>query len=437
MRLAGGICRKRHYWTEQSRISEGIWRTFSNSSGHKDGGDVRPNEEKTSYGNPKHVIYDKLRKSNSKYEEFIGLTDVQEAQEKVKRAEAVFLAARAKERQVLRDMVETREKLKDVRERLSHVDYSNTMYLQLASDQHELVNEEERRKTELEEAEDRERDSFMDLSTAMRESYEKERARVERTKNWSIIGTVIGAIIGMIGSIYMNRVRTSDIIKAVKDAGSRDLIDEKFENLSQEFDTRHDVVKCSLATIAENMTEMASALQIQNLQVMAGLVEEPFKEGSQKPVTTSASSSQGQQMHTPTLQALSDEMGSYNTALNSLVNAVTALSNAPSPMEAGDPALEKMLDMQMHKIESIHSLLAEVVTATNRVDMHEMAAKLDDVHKKLAILTRPASGYDHGSTFYEVPLEEQPDALPDWVTGVKDSLLWGSLFCCLYMFAKF
>lgn len=59
-------------------------------------------------------------------------------------AEATFLEARAKERSIMREMVSTREKLKHVRERLSHVDYSNPMYLQLASEQHALVTEEDR-----------------------------------------------------------------------------------------------------------------------------------------------------------------------------------------------------------------------------------------------------------------------------------------------------
>lgn len=45
------------------------------------------------------------------------------------------------------------------------------------------------------------------FSAAVRESHEKERTRAERTKNWSIIGSVLGALIGVIGSTYVNRVR--------------------------------------------------------------------------------------------------------------------------------------------------------------------------------------------------------------------------------------
>lgn len=45
----------------------------------------------------------------------------------------------------------------------------------------------------------------------MRESHEKERARAERTKNWSIVGSVLGAIIGVMGSTYINRVRLQEL----------------------------------------------------------------------------------------------------------------------------------------------------------------------------------------------------------------------------------
>lgn len=45
----------------------------------------------------------------------------------------------------------------------------------------------------------------------MRESHEKERARAERTKNWSLIGSVLGALIGVAGSTYVNRVRLQEL----------------------------------------------------------------------------------------------------------------------------------------------------------------------------------------------------------------------------------
>lgn len=71
--------------------------------------------------------------------------------------------------------------------------------------------EERRLKTAYEIAEEGEREKFALFSAAVRESHEKERSRAERTKNWSIIGSVLGAIIGIMGSTYINRVRLQEL----------------------------------------------------------------------------------------------------------------------------------------------------------------------------------------------------------------------------------
>lgn len=75
-----------------------------------------------------------------------------------------------------------------------------------------LYQQEERRlKTAYENAEEGEREKFALFSAGVRGSHEKERARAERTKNWSIIGSVLGAIIGVMGSTYINRVRLQEL----------------------------------------------------------------------------------------------------------------------------------------------------------------------------------------------------------------------------------
>lgn len=75
-----------------------------------------------------------------------------------------------------------------------------------------LYQQEERRlKMAYENAEEGEREKFALFSAGVRESHEKERARAERTKNWSIIGSVLGAIIGVMGSTYINRVRLQEL----------------------------------------------------------------------------------------------------------------------------------------------------------------------------------------------------------------------------------
>lgn len=74
-----------------------------------------------------------------------------------------------------------------------------------------LLQEEKRLRMTYLRAEDSEREKFSLFSAAVRESHEKERTRAERTKNWSLIGSVLGALIGVAGSTYVNRVRLQEL----------------------------------------------------------------------------------------------------------------------------------------------------------------------------------------------------------------------------------
>ncbi|MEQ2186033.1 hypothetical protein GOODEAATRI_024548 [Goodea atripinnis] len=98
-------------------------------------------------------------------------------------------------------------RLKEVRDRLDRVSREEPHYLELATMEHKLLQEERRLRTAYENSESSEREKFALFSAAVRESHEKERTRAERTKNWSVIGSVLGALIGVMGSTYINRVR--------------------------------------------------------------------------------------------------------------------------------------------------------------------------------------------------------------------------------------
>jgi hypothetical protein len=76
---------------------------------------------------------------------------------------------------------------------------SDDAYLEFFKTEHDLVKKEKFAQLELNKQDDIERELFSSLQIALRESQEKEKMRVERTKYWSIIGSVIGALAGMIG----------------------------------------------------------------------------------------------------------------------------------------------------------------------------------------------------------------------------------------------
>lgn len=80
------------------------------------------------------------------------------------------------------------------------------------------MQEEKRYRAAYINAEESEREKFALFSAAVRESHEKERTRAEKTKNWSIIGSVLGAIIGVLGSTYVNRVRLQELKVLVLEA---------------------------------------------------------------------------------------------------------------------------------------------------------------------------------------------------------------------------
>ncbi|KAF6098838.1 coiled-coil domain containing 51 [Phyllostomus discolor] len=146
-----------------------------------------------------------------RYEEFVGLSEVREAQGNVTEAEKAFMVARGLVREARGDLEAQQAKLKEVRDRLDRTSREDNQYLELATLEHRMLQEEKRIRAAYLRAEDSEREQFSLFSAAVRESHEKERARAERTKNWSLVGSVLGALIGVAGSTYVNRVRLQEL----------------------------------------------------------------------------------------------------------------------------------------------------------------------------------------------------------------------------------
>ncbi|XP_029288480.1 mitochondrial potassium channel [Cottoperca gobio] len=146
-----------------------------------------------------------------RYEEFVGLNEVRSAQTKVTEAESAFMVARGMVREAHVSLEALQVRLKEVRDRLDRVSREEAHYLELATQEHKLLQEERRLRTAYENSEGSEREKFALFSAGVRSSHEKERTRAERTKNWSIIGSVLGALIGVMGSTYINRVRLQEL----------------------------------------------------------------------------------------------------------------------------------------------------------------------------------------------------------------------------------
>ena len=73
-------------------------------------------------------------------------------------------------------------------------------YLVLTMQEHQLLKEEQHLINEQKQAETRETEAMAVLSNGVRESHEKERAHAERTKYWTIIGLMVGLLMGICSS---------------------------------------------------------------------------------------------------------------------------------------------------------------------------------------------------------------------------------------------
>lgn len=116
------------------------------------------------------------------------------------------------------ELSKIQSQLRDIGSKLDKVQRGDERYLQLLTEEHKIIKAENDLSKRLEADEKLERHLFANLSSAVRESHEKERTRTERTKYWSIIGSCIGALIGIMGTTINNYLRMRQLRELVQDS---------------------------------------------------------------------------------------------------------------------------------------------------------------------------------------------------------------------------
>ena len=171
----------------------------TNSRGQKFPGQWLSKASNVIYIKSENVLrysFEKLGGFVQAFDDLVGISDVQEAQTSVKKAENEFMTTRGQVQSARSSLSSVQEKLKEMRRKLDRIPRDDERYLALATEEHRILVEERRIKSEYEHLEALERDQFALLSGAVRDSHERERARAERTKHWSVIGSVGGAALG-------------------------------------------------------------------------------------------------------------------------------------------------------------------------------------------------------------------------------------------------
>lgn len=123
-----------------------------------------------------------------------------------------------KRREQQESMQNIQSRLRDVRYSLDKTPRTDDRYLELITLEHSLIKQEKLLSEDFKIIERIERDNFSRLSASLRESHEKERERAEKTKYWSIIGSVVGALIGIIGTTFNNRMRFRELKNIVAES---------------------------------------------------------------------------------------------------------------------------------------------------------------------------------------------------------------------------
>lgn len=179
------------------------------------------------------------------FEDFMGITEVKQAQEKVFQAEKKFAHSQS-DRRVQQNLIQNIQyRLKDVHLELDKVSRGEDRYLKLVTKEHAIIKEETTALAEFSLLEKLERDQFHVLSTAIRESHEKERAYAEKTKYWAVIGSIIGAIFGIIATMVSNHIRLKELEGMVADSGGgqlQNLIIELSSSLKSQYNVMQSFV---------------------------------------------------------------------------------------------------------------------------------------------------------------------------------------------------
>lgn len=162
-----------------------------------------------------------VRRMNDTYEEYIGVKEVRSVQAQVLEAESKFIENHKKRRAASDQLKNVREQLQQIRDRLNTMPRGDEAYLKLITDEHHLIKQEKSIYKELTLKEDAERESFESFSRRLLSTQELERARQEKTKYLAALGSVAGALLGIIATTINYALKKNDFKKILQAIESR------------------------------------------------------------------------------------------------------------------------------------------------------------------------------------------------------------------------
>jgi len=215
--------------------------------------------------------YKKVSFWMKRYENFVGLTDVKAAQARVVESEKRFIQMQDKRREAQASIAEVQKRIKDIHLEFEKTHRGEDKYLALVTQEHQVLKEERNLLEEFKFFEKAEREYFSALSNAVRDSHEKERAQAEKTKYWSVLGSILGTCLGIFGTTINNRMRMNELRRLVAQNSTGEEIREIGSEITRSLD-EHEKELSSLTVQVHGILNQAKT-GLENLDKVESVVD--------------------------------------------------------------------------------------------------------------------------------------------------------------------
>ncbi|XP_047483176.1 uncharacterized protein LOC125035082 [Penaeus chinensis] len=145
------------------------------------------------------------------YQDFVGITDLKKAQDKVTELSETLLETQSKRREFQVEIEKLQENLIINQQRITKTELYSDEHYTLFDEAREMNASLKTLRGEFQICERLERDTFSQLSAAIRDCHERERFQAEQSKYWSIIASLVSAALASIITSINNWVRIREV----------------------------------------------------------------------------------------------------------------------------------------------------------------------------------------------------------------------------------
>ncbi|XP_053696678.1 mitochondrial potassium channel-like [Sabethes cyaneus] len=161
----------------------------------------------------------KLYEAQSFYDDFSGMSEVKVAQNKVIEIQNQLQLVQERRRHILLELTLIRKQLQDIHVDLQKAVRGEHRYVELIKEEFDVIAREKEKNQIFQIVDQEERELFSHLTSAVKTSHEKERTQANNVKYWSIIGSCVGALLGIIATSINYYYRNTQFESIKRTAG--------------------------------------------------------------------------------------------------------------------------------------------------------------------------------------------------------------------------